>query len=69
MGLCFSEPTVEVDVPGMPRVIYGNVDDKQAVAKFWSPSGRSFDGFFRLLALAKSAMAANCPRFPRLPGS
>ncbi len=26
MGLCFSEPTVEVDVPGMPRVIYGNVD-------------------------------------------
>ena len=30
MGLCFSEPTVEVDVPGMPRVIYGNVDDKIA---------------------------------------
>ena len=30
MGLCFSEPTVEVDVPGMPRVIYGNVDDKVA---------------------------------------
>ncbi len=27
MGLCFSEPTVEVAVPGMPRVIYGNVDD------------------------------------------
>ncbi|WP_372795759.1 ferredoxin [Pontiella sp.] len=26
MGLCFSEPTVEVAVPGMPRVIYGNVD-------------------------------------------
>ena len=26
MGLCFSEPTVEVDVPGVPRVIYGNVD-------------------------------------------
>ena len=30
MGLCFSEPTVEVIVPGMPRVIYGNVDDKVA---------------------------------------
>ena len=30
MGLCFSEPTVEVDVPGMPRVIYGNVDGKVA---------------------------------------
>ncbi|MDR2247901.1 MAG: (2Fe-2S) ferredoxin domain-containing protein [Treponema sp.] len=26
MGLCHSEPTVEVIVPGMPRVIYGNVD-------------------------------------------
>ena len=30
MGLCFSEPTVEVDVPGMPRVIYGNVDGSVA---------------------------------------
>ncbi len=30
MGLCFSEPTVEVAVPGMPRVIYGNVNDKVA---------------------------------------
>ena len=30
MGLCFSEPTVEVEVPGMPKVIYGNVDDKVA---------------------------------------
>ncbi len=26
MGLCFSEPTVEIEVPDMPRVIYGNVD-------------------------------------------
>ncbi|MDR0376361.1 MAG: (2Fe-2S) ferredoxin domain-containing protein [Spirochaetaceae bacterium] len=26
MGLCHSEPTVEVAVPGMPRVIYGQVD-------------------------------------------
>ena len=26
MGLCHSEPTVEVIVPGMPPVIYGNVD-------------------------------------------
>jgi NADP-reducing hydrogenase subunit HndB len=26
MGLCHSEPTVEVVSPGMPNVIYGNVD-------------------------------------------
>lgn len=26
MGLCHSEPTVEVIVPGMPTVIYGRVD-------------------------------------------
>jgi len=26
MGLCHSEPTVEVVVPGMPVVIYGKVD-------------------------------------------
>lgn len=26
MGLCHSEPTVEVAVPGMPAVIYGGVD-------------------------------------------
>jgi NADP-reducing hydrogenase subunit HndB len=26
MGLCHSEPTVEVMVPGMPTVIYGRVD-------------------------------------------
>ena len=26
MGLCHSEPTVEVIVPGMPDVIYGKVD-------------------------------------------
>jgi NADP-reducing hydrogenase subunit HndB len=31
MGLCHSEPTVEVVVPGMPTVIYGRVD--AAVAK------------------------------------
>jgi len=31
MGLCHSEPTVEVIVPGMPPVIYGRVDS--AVAK------------------------------------
>ena len=28
MGMCHSEPTVEVIVPGMPTVIYGNVDAK-----------------------------------------
>ena len=26
MGLCHSEPTVEVVAPGMPTVIYGHVD-------------------------------------------
>jgi NADP-reducing hydrogenase subunit HndB len=26
MGLCHSEPTVEIIVPGMPPVIYGRVD-------------------------------------------
>ena len=26
MGLCHSEPTVEVIVPGMPAIIYGQVD-------------------------------------------
>ena len=31
MGLCHSEPTVEVIAPGMPAVIYGRVD--AAVAK------------------------------------
>ena len=31
MGLCHSEPTVEIIVPGMPAVIYGRVD--AAVAK------------------------------------
>jgi NADP-reducing hydrogenase subunit HndB len=32
MGLCHSEPTVEVVVPGMPAVIYGNVDAATARA-------------------------------------
>ena len=30
MGLCFSEPTVEVLCDDMPHVVYGNVDDKTA---------------------------------------
>jgi NADP-reducing hydrogenase subunit HndB len=30
MGLCHSEPTVEVLVPGMPAVIYGRVDGQVA---------------------------------------
>ena len=30
MGLCHSEPTVELVVPGMPTVIYGKVDPKVA---------------------------------------
>jgi len=32
MGLCHSEPTVEVVAPGMPTVIYGNVDAATAKA-------------------------------------
>ena len=30
MGLCHSEPTVEIIVPGMPSVIYGNMDENAA---------------------------------------
>jgi len=30
MGLCHSEPTVEIAVPGMPAVIYGNVNEQVA---------------------------------------
>ena len=30
MGLCHSEPTVEVAVPGMPAVVYGRVDAEAA---------------------------------------
>lgn len=30
MGLCFSEPTVEVNCDDMPHVVYGNVDEKTA---------------------------------------
>lgn len=30
MGLCFSEPTVEVLCDDMPHVVYGNVDEKTA---------------------------------------
>ena len=36
MGLCHSEPTVEVVAPGMPPIIYGNVDGdmvKEIVSK------------------------------------
>ena len=30
MGLCFSEPTVEVNTNDMPHVVYGNVDEETA---------------------------------------
>jgi NADP-reducing hydrogenase subunit HndB len=30
MGLCFSEPTVEVATDDMPHVVYGNVDEETA---------------------------------------
>lgn len=28
LGLCFSEPNVEVAVPGLPNILYGKVDEK-----------------------------------------
>ncbi len=28
MGLCYSEPTVEVRYPGMPDIVYGKVDEE-----------------------------------------
>ena len=31
LGLCYCEPNIEVLVPGMPPVLYGNVDDKCAL--------------------------------------
>jgi (2Fe-2S) ferredoxin len=30
-GMCYAEPLVEVDVQGLPRVIYGNVDKETAI--------------------------------------
>ncbi len=30
MGMCSVEPTVEIHVPGMPDIIYGNVDEEFA---------------------------------------
>jgi len=33
MGMCHSEPTVEVIVPGMPAVIYGNVNSPAVVTE------------------------------------
>ena len=30
MGLCYSEPTVEVSVPDMPTIVYGKVDSEVA---------------------------------------
>ena len=32
LGMCFAEPLVEVAVEGMPRVIYGKVDEETAHA-------------------------------------
>lgn len=30
MGFCYAEPTVEIRMPGMPDIIYGNVDKETA---------------------------------------
>jgi NADP-reducing hydrogenase subunit HndB len=30
MGLCYAEPTVEVRMPGMPDIVYGNIDKDAA---------------------------------------
>jgi NADP-reducing hydrogenase subunit HndB len=31
LGLCFSEPNVEVKVEGLPDILYGKVDEKFAI--------------------------------------
>ncbi len=31
LGMCYCEPLVEVDIEGVPGVIYGNVDEKAAL--------------------------------------
>ena len=31
LGLCFSEPNVEVIVPGLPNILYGKVDENFAI--------------------------------------
>ncbi len=31
MGFCYAEPTVEILMPGMPNILYGNVDKDTAV--------------------------------------
>lgn len=31
LGMCYAEPLVEVNIKGVPRVIYGRVDSKAAV--------------------------------------
>ncbi len=46
MGLCHSEPTVEVIHPGMPRVIYGRVNAEVArrIVREHLVGGRLVDG-------------------------
>ena len=31
LGMCSVEPLVEVNIPGLPRVVYGNVDEDVAL--------------------------------------
>ncbi len=31
LGACYAEPLVEVEVEGMPRVLYGNVNEEMAL--------------------------------------
>jgi NADP-reducing hydrogenase subunit HndB len=60
MGLCHSEPTVEVVVPGMPPVIYGKVNSdvaKQIIQKHII--GRELIGEFILDRPAVDIMSSN----------
>jgi NADP-reducing hydrogenase subunit HndB len=46
MGLCYVEPTVEVAVPGMPRVIYGKMlaDTARDLVRKHLVEGKLLDG-------------------------
>ena len=53
LGACYAEPLVEVNLEGMPRIIYGNVDEKTAerIVKEHIISGRVLDsGVYELTA-------------------
>jgi NADP-reducing hydrogenase subunit HndB len=47
MGLCHSEPTVEVNIPGKDPVMFGKVDENKVVeiVNHFIKEGRTVDGF------------------------